>query len=206
MKMTLTIRVPLIALLTFTGMGMTIIQAYGEDGAKLAAQLCATCHGIHGRSESPMFPRLDAQTPEYLEAQLKGFREHARGETEARSFMWGIASQLDDATVRSLAEYYAGQTAAPGAAGDTALMSKGQTIFEHGAPDDGVPACASCHGALGQGAAQFPRLAGQHKSYLLRQIEAFRDKSRGNAPVMSAVAHNLNTDQANAVATYLQSR
>ncbi|MBX3936118.1 c-type cytochrome, partial [Burkholderia cepacia] len=33
-----------------------------EDGARLAAQLCAACHGVHGHSESPIFPRLSAQT------------------------------------------------------------------------------------------------------------------------------------------------
>ncbi|CAE6894590.1 hypothetical protein R69749_07802 [Paraburkholderia domus] len=52
-----------------------------------------------------MFPRLNAQIPEYLVAQLKGFRKHARGETDARSYMWAIASQLDDATIQSLADY-----------------------------------------------------------------------------------------------------
>lgn len=62
-------------------------SAHAQDGARLAAQLCAACHGAHGRSESPMFPRLNAQTKEYLSAQLKGFREHARGETDARAYM-----------------------------------------------------------------------------------------------------------------------
>ncbi|MDF3835968.1 c-type cytochrome, partial [Cupriavidus basilensis] len=85
-------------------------------------------------------------------------------------------------------------------------MGKGQAIFEKGVPDSGVPACASCHGAQAQGAGAFPRLAGQHQAYLLRQIEVFKNRSRGNSPVMSAVAHDLNYDDARAVAAYLQSR
>jgi cytochrome c553 len=153
-----------------------------------------------------MFPRLNAQTAEYLTAQLKGFREHARGETDARSYMWAIASQLDDATVKSLADYFSAQNAIPGAAGDPALMAAGQQIFEHGVPDKGVPACASCHGAQAQGAGQFPRLAGQHEAYLLRQIEVFKNGTRANAPVMTAVAHTLSDEQAKAVAAYLQSQ
>lgn len=199
-------RVSLSTLLAIAGVTLTIACARAEDGATLAAQLCAACHGVHGRSESPMFPRLDGQAPEYFQAQLKGFREHARGESDARSYMWGIASQLDDATIRALAEYYASQTATPGAPGDAALMARGQTIFEQGVPDNGVPACATCHGAQAQGAGAFPRLAGQHQAYLLRQIEVFKNGSRGNALVMSTVAHQLSIEQAQAVAAYLQSK
>ncbi len=191
------------ALAILVGMPST---ARAEDGARLAGQLCAACHGVHGHSESPIFPRLSAQTPEYLTAQLKGFREHARGETDARSYMWAIASQLDDATIASLADYYSHQEPVRGAPGDAALMSKGQEIFQHGVPERGTPACSSCHGAEGQGAGPFPRLAGQHKEYLLRQIEVFRNGTRGNAPVMSTVAHTLDADGAKAVAEWLESR
>ncbi|MBK5186501.1 c-type cytochrome [Burkholderia sp. R-69749] len=94
----------------------------------------------------------------------------------------------------------------PGAAGDAALLASGQEIFEHGVPDQGTPACASCHGAQVQGAGTSPRLAGQPQEYLLRQIEVFKNGTRGNAPVTTAVAHTLNADQARAVAAYLQSR
>lgn len=169
-------------------------------------QICSGCHGAGGRSESPMFPKLNAQTSEYIEAQLKGFREHARGENSARDYMWGMAALLDAGAVKSLADYFSHQPATRGAAGDAALMARGQEIFERGVPDKGVPACASCHGAEAQGAGTFPRLAGQHKEYLLHQIEVFKNGTRGNAPVMSAVAHTLNDEQAKAVAVYLQSR
>ncbi|AJW57271.1 c-type cytochrome [Burkholderia pseudomallei] len=67
-------------------------------------------------------------------------------------------------------------------------------------------ACASCHGQNGQGAGTFPRLAGQHADYLRRQIDVFRNGTRANAPVMSAVAHTLDGDPAKAVAAWLQSR
>ena len=117
-----------------------------------------------------------------------------------------LAALLNDAAVKSLADYYSHQAATRGAAGDATLMAKGQEVFQHGVPDQGVPACASCHGAQAQGAGTSPRLAGQHKEHLLRQIEVFKNGTRGNAPVMSAVAHTLNDDQAKAVAAYLQSR
>jgi cytochrome c553 len=104
-----------------------------------------------------MFPKLNAQTPEYIEAQLKGFREHARGENTARDYMWGMAALLDAAAVKSLADYFSHQAATRGATGDATLMAKGPEIFEHGVPDNGVPACASCHGAEARGGAEHSR-------------------------------------------------
>ncbi|WP_370590666.1 c-type cytochrome, partial [Burkholderia pseudomallei] len=41
---------------------------------------------------------------------------------------------------------------------------------------------------------------------LRRQIDVFRNGTRANAPVMSAVAHTLDGEQAKAVAAWLQSR
>ena len=192
------------ALMAMAAAGWSTTTAGAQDGEKLAAQLCSSCHGVHGKSESPMFPRLDAQVPHYLEAQLKGFRNRGRGETDAQAFMWGIASQLDDATIGSLAEYYARQSAPAGPAGDPALMARGKEIFEHGLAAEGVPACASCHGAHAEGNDTFPRLAGQHAAYLLRQIGVFKNGTRANAPVMSAVAHTLTDEPAKAVAAFLQ--
>jgi cytochrome c553 len=206
MKPTFVTSMRMNALFFVAGMALTATPACAEDGASLAARLCATCHGVQGRSESPKFPRLAGQTPEYLQTQLQGFRDGARGESDARSHMWGIAGQLDDAMIQALAAYYGSQAPAPGVAGPLELTSKGQAIFEKGIAESGVPACASCHGAQAQGAGAFPRLAGQHRAYLLRQLEVLKNRSRGNSPVMSAVTHDLSYDEASAVATYLQSR
>ncbi|WP_259461570.1 cytochrome c4 [Paraburkholderia fungorum] len=197
---------PVIALLSAAGLTVAPSLAQSEDGARIAMQICSGCHGVGGRSESPMFPKLNAQTPEYIEAQLKGFREHARGENTARDYMWGMAALLDVAAVKSLADYFSHQPATRGATGDVALTAKGKEIFGRGVPDKGVPACATCHGTEAQGVGAFPRLAGQHKEYLLHQIEVFKNGTRGNAPVMSAVAHTLNDEQVKAVAVYLQSK
>ncbi len=153
-----------------------------------------------------MFPKLNAQTPEYIEAQLTGFRNHARGESTARDYMWGMAALLDTTAIKSLADYYSRQPATRGTTGDAGLVAKGHEIFERGVPDKGVPACAACHGAEAQGVGTIPRLAGQHREYLLHQIEVFKNGTRGNAPVMSAVAHTLDDEQARAVVAYLQSK
>lgn len=66
-----------------------------------------------------------------------------------------------------------------------------------------VPACQTCHGALGEGnkAASFPRLAGLGQSYLAAQLTAFASASRAN-PVMQPIAAGLSLAQRTAMAAY----
>lgn len=68
---------------------------------------------------------------------------------------------------------------------------------------DGIAACASCHGAHGEGmaAAGFPYLAGQGASYLAEQLQHFASDTRHN-PVMQPIAKAMNSQQIEAVAAY----
>ena len=69
-----------------------------------------------------------------------------------------------------------------------------------------APACASCHGATGQGqaAAGFPRLAGQGRAYLVKQLRDFARGQRNN-PVMKPIAASLSEAQIEQVAVYYAS-
>ena len=118
--------------------------------------------------------------------------------------MWGMASQLKDDAIAAIAAHYAAQGAAPGHSGDAALLARGRPIFEQGVPDKGIAACASCHGAHAQGNGPFPRLAGQHAGYLLKQMLVIQSALR-QAPVMHGVIKDLTRAQMLEVATYLES-
>ena len=165
---------------------------------------CANCHGINGQSASPTFPNLAAQMAPYIELQLHAFKDQTRADPDAQAYMWGMASQLDDASITGLAAYFAKQPAAPGRSGNSSLIAQGKALFTHGLPERGIPACATCHGALAQGNGPFPRLAGQHAPYLLKQLLAIQSVLR-TAPVMHGVVKDLNRDQMQAVVAYLQS-
>lgn len=67
----------------------------------------------------------------------------------------------------------------------------------------GATACATCHGAKGEGnaAAGFPRLAGVGQTYLLEQLNAFASGYRKNA-VMQPIAKALTAPERTAVALY----
>jgi cytochrome c553 len=78
----------------------------------------------------------------------------------------------------------------------------GMQIANSGAPNS-VAACASCHGAHGEGnaGAGFPRIAGQSQYYLSRQMASFANGSRNN-PVMSPIAKAMTQQQINDVSAY----
>jgi cytochrome c553 len=175
-------------------------------GTVLAQQVCAMCHGQGGVATSPNFPNLAAQSPDYVVAQLTGFRNHSREDPEGFEYMWGISRRLTDVQIAQLAAYYAKQTPArQDAEADLARVKDGQTLFAAGSPQRGVPPCASCHGDHGQGLAAFPRIAGQHADYVRKQLRVFQNTNdRPAGAAMKAVAHGLDGDDIANVAAYLQ--
>jgi len=195
------------------GASVFCAAAFGADLAtdaqqaavKTVVQTCGTCHGANGHSVSPTFPNLAAQTAPYLEVQLKAFKDQSRADPDAQAYMWGMAAQLSDGMITSLAAYFAAQpAAAPSKSGDAALIAKGKRLFEEGVPARQIPPCASCHGAHGEGQAIFPRLAGQHAPYLLKQLLVIQNVLR-TAPVMHGVIKDLTRDQMQSVVAYLES-
>ena len=167
-------------------------------------ETCGTCHGINGRSIAPTFPNLAAQSAPYIELQLHAFKDQTRADPDAQAYMWGMASQLNDATISGLAIYFAAQPAPAGNPGNPTLIAQGKHIYEEGVPARQIPPCATCHGPRAQGMATFPRLAGQHAPYLLKQLLVIQGVLR-IAPVMHGVVKDLSKDQMQAVVAYLES-
>jgi cytochrome c553 len=167
-------------------------------------ETCSACHGLNGRSVAPTFPNLAAQTAPYIELQLHAFKDQTRADPDAQAYMWGMASQLNDASISGLAAYFSKQSAAEGRSGNAGLIAQGKQIFMEGVPGRQIPACASCHGAQAQGNGPFPRLAGQHAPYLLKQLLVIQSVLR-TAPVMHGVIKDLTRDQMQAVVAYLES-
>ena len=204
-----------LSLLLLCALGLSpVTSAVGADeldaasqlhAQRIAATVCASCHGARGVSTQPKFPQLAGQNANYLAAQLKAFRAQTRGDPDAISYMWGMASQLDDDTIAALAAYYAAQHPEPNGGGSAALIATGRDIFENGIPSEGVPACSSCHGHDAHGLQNFPRLAGQHAQYVLKQIASFQSNMR-NVAIMHGVAQNLRQPEMEAVAAFLEAQ
>jgi len=63
-------------------------------------------------------------------------------------------------------------------------------------------ACVSCHGDNGNSlVSSFPKLAQQHSSYLIKQLQAFKNSTRKN-PMMSSIAMGLTDEDMVDIAAY----
>ena len=66
--------------------------------------------------------------------------------------------------------------------------------------------CAACHGADGNSpAADYPKLAGQHTTYLESSLKAYRDGSRANA-IMAGMAAPLSDEDIADLAAYFSTQ
>ena len=172
-------------------------------GNEIAIQSCSNCHGITGQSTSQQFPKLAGQQESYLRAQLTDFKGHLRKDINGTQYMWGMTN-LTTKQIDELASYFATQPAMRGTKAQGPEIILGESIFKNGLPLQQVLSCSSCHGQDALGAADIPRLAGQHNNYLYKQILIFQttdDRPRGQ--VMKQIIHNINDQQARDVALYL---
>jgi cytochrome c553 len=196
----------LAAIGAFLALGATMAQAADNSAAlELIRKECSSCHGPRGVSVAPTFPNLAGQQAVYLETQLRAFRDRSRADPHAQAFMWGMAAQLTDATIKDIAAYFAAQPPAHGTAADPVEVAAGKKIYDEGIPAQSVPACQSCHRPNAEGNGPFPRLAGQHRRYLERQLEVFAANLRANE-VMHATAQTLTALQISQLAAYLSAQ
>lgn len=77
-----------------------------EAGKKMAAEVCASCHGADGKAIADNFPNLAGQYKDYLAHSLRGYRDGSR----KNAVMAGFATNLTDEDIANLAAWYASQS------------------------------------------------------------------------------------------------
>lgn len=82
-------------------LGQSIFRG-GIAGKSVPA--CAACHGPAGAGIPVQYPRIGGQWAEYTEAQLIGFRQGTRKNTQ----MSAIAARLSDLEIKAVSDYVAG--------------------------------------------------------------------------------------------------
>jgi cytochrome c553 len=181
-----------------------VASAEGDAAAgKQKSATCAACHGADGNSNNPEWPKLAGQHSAYTVKQLKNFKDGDRVNAQ----MNGLAAALSEQDMEDLAAYFANQEIARAEA-DPELVELGERLYRGGDLAREIAACGACHGATGLGnpAARFPMLAGQHALYIETQLKAFRSMVRANdaGQMMRNVAMKLTDRDIQAVASYIQ--
>lgn len=143
---------------------------------KAAAAACAGCHGETGVSKTPGMPSLAGLDPKYFVAAMTAYRSAQR----KHDLMKSLAAPLSEAAIGNIALFYALQKPA-----------KAQTTAS-GNPAAGkaaAAACAGCHGDQGvSGSPANPSLAGQDAEYFAAALRGYKDGSRKDDAMRSAVS------------------
>jgi len=168
-------------------------------------EYCKDCHGASGQGYHGylIMPRLAGQTSEYFENQLRAFAEHTR--ERALFINMARVHGMNPEMRASLAAQFRGLDPSPFGGGPRHLVATGKQIFQEGAPESNVPACAACHGPEGQGEGPNARLAGQLFPYTVNELKNWSSKrgADSQAAIMAPIARALSESQIVAIAAYL---
>lgn len=188
------------AMLALTGVS---VAAGDAKAGKAKAVNCAGCHGVNGNSTNPAWPKLAGQHAGFIAKQLADFKS---GKTRSDPLMAGQVANLSQQDMDDLGAYFASQTGSQGAA-DEKLAVAGAKLYRGGNKKKGVAACIACHGPTGAGnpAAKFPKLSGQHASYVEKAMKDFRSGNRSNDmnKMMQNIAEKMSDKEIKAVASYI---
>lgn len=181
-------------------------SAWGEGSPEAGQQKsapCVACHGVDGNSVNPEWPSIAGQHASYIVQQLQAFKNGAR----QNPLMTPQAQPLSEQDMEDLAAYYT-QQKVKGGETDPAKLALGQRLYRGGDAQRGVAACAACHGprGLGNPAARYASIQGQHATYVAAQLRAYRSGQRQTDPnqMMRNVASGLTDEQIDALAAYVQ--
>jgi cytochrome c553 len=162
----------------FAAMILASQSALAQDPMEAKAKVCAPCHGEAGIPTQKNIPVIWGQNAGYLIYQLRDFKSGAR----KNDIMSPIAATIDPADVSALATYFSKlkwpNLQQPPAPADVA--TKAQSI----AASVGCPGC-------------------QNHDYLVKTMNDFRDKTRGNNPGMSDLMKSISPDDIAVLGQYL---
>ena len=158
------------------------------------AQTCASCHGQDGKPVDKTIPAIWGQQLGYIYIQLRDFK---RGDRK-NDIMQPIASSMEREDMLAIAEYLSkkpwpdlGQPRAPKEIAGRALRANISV------------GCTGCHLDRFQGEGTVPRLAGMSREYLMKTMDDFRSRARGNNPGMSDLMLATAPEDLAALAEYL---
>lgn len=184
--------------------GLPLVMTATSAETPAAAASCVACHGANGVSPAPIWPSLAGQGSNYIVAQIKAFKAGVRSDPS----MSQMVAQLSDSDMKVVGDHFASLPAEIAPMGDEDF-SAAEKLFRGGDAGRNLPACMACHGPSGAGnaPAAFPALRGQHPTYTISQLKAYRDGSRTTdaQEVMRDIAAKMTDAEIESLARYVSS-
>jgi cytochrome c553 len=177
------------------------LPSAAEDAKTIAATVCIACHGEDGNSAIPMFPKIAGLQESYILKQLRDFQSGRR----KSDIMAPVVAALKQEDLAPLAALYSRQKIKPSTDADKKAAAFGKMVYFDGNEETGVPACIGCHQAQGAGHLIYPRIGGQHVTYVTQQLKNFASGERSNdvSRFMRVVAKRMSEEEIDSVAAYL---
>ena len=167
----------------------------GDPSRNIAS--CIGCHGSEGNSEVLIYPNLANQHPEYIATQLMNFKNKDRINYAMNQF----AGNMTDNDIADMAAYFS-DTAAVANVVSRRVAPSVPITSEVIAGKAKAASCTACHGVGGNSMVPiYPKLAGQHADYLVKQLQEFKSGARENA-VMWPMASALSEQDMVEIASY----
>ncbi|MBV8590667.1 MAG: cytochrome c4 [Acetobacteraceae bacterium] len=176
-----------------------------KAGGQLAESAgCVGCHAPDGTSPDPSIPRLSGQSAFAIYKQLHDFKSGAR----VNEIMTPQVQGLEDKQIADVALYYSNLYRGDLDVQRPAFVgAEVERLVVEGDSERALPPCTACHGRLAGGPIEVPTLAGQHRGYVLNQLQAFAKRERHNDIYerMRSVAAKLTDHEMALLAVYYSS-
>lgn len=147
----------------------------GDESRSIGA--CIGCHGDKGNSDVLIYPNLAKQHPEYIEKQLKHFKEGDRVDPAMNNF----SAPLTEQEIADLGAYFKNPTVTAKTGSVKKAKGPVQVAGDVAAGKAKAATCAACHGNDGNALVpMYPKIAGQHEAYLEKQLVEFKSGVRND--------------------------
>ena len=166
---------------------------------KILFETCARCHGPSGSGAlDGSVPAIAGQHFRVIARQLIDYRHDERWDVRMEHFA-DFPYLIFEQDVADVAAHIAQlERTGSGDLGDGNYLEHGAVVYKRG--------CARCHGVAGEGSdlQGYPRLAGQHYPYLVRQMHDALEGRRPNfSPAHVRLLSHFTRDDIDGVADYL---
>jgi len=172
------------------------------DNGRRTFEICARCHLPEAwGNDDGTYPQLAGQHVNVLMKQLLDIRSGKRANPSMQPFVQqrtigGYQNLSDVVAYISTLPMTPAHTRGPWPP-ENPVYTEGKQIYAQN--------CAGCHGETGQGnnALSYPRLQGQHFTYMQRQARLVRNNLRSVAPEMVALFKAFADDELDKVLNYI---